>query len=83
MTQRNALFSGADVNLAGPEWALLARLLDEQLVKRRQDLENLALNEHDRLIVLGRVAELKDILAMPEVARRRAKILEGNLASYE
>lgn len=83
MTPNDTLFSGDEVNLAGPEWVLLAKLLDGRLAQRRADIENLALTEHDRLIVLGRIAELKEILALPEVSRRRAKIREGAFASYE
>lgn len=83
MTPSNGPFPGPDVNYSGAEWSRLSQALDQRLDQRRKELENLELSEAKRLILLGRIAEIKDILSLPELQRRRAKMREGALASYE
>ena len=62
-----------DFDPRSPEWGRLAKVLEERLAARRASLESPEMSERDTQVLRGRVAELKELLALPHVRAKTAQ----------
>jgi hypothetical protein len=62
-----------EFDFRGPEWAKLAKLIADRLERQRVRLEDTKLDSNDTAVLRGRVAELRELLALPELTRRAAQ----------